>query len=42
MMNWPDLFRCAEDWANGFLVGATVASFAAIALVSLVLPAYSV
>jgi hypothetical protein len=42
MFNWPEMFRCAEDWANGFLVGAAAASLVAIAVVSLVLLARSV
>jgi hypothetical protein len=27
MINWPELLRPAEDWANGFWTGA-VATFA--------------
>jgi hypothetical protein len=26
MINWPEMFRYAEDWANGFCTGAASAS----------------
>jgi hypothetical protein len=26
MINWPEMFRYAEDWANGFWTGAASAS----------------
>jgi hypothetical protein len=26
MINWPELLRQAEDWTNGFLTGAAVAT----------------
>jgi hypothetical protein len=26
MINWPELLRHAEDWTNGFLTGAAVAT----------------
>ena len=25
MINWPEMFRYAEDWANGFWTGAGMA-----------------
>ena len=39
MINWPDMLRHAEDWANGFWTGAGTASVfaitaAAVALIS--------
>jgi len=30
MINWPELFRHAEDWANGFWTGAASASVTVI------------
>jgi hypothetical protein len=30
MMNWPEMLRHAEDWANGFLAGAATASLIGI------------
>ena len=26
MINWPEMLHHAEDWANGFLAGATTVS----------------
>jgi hypothetical protein len=26
MINWPEMFRYAEDWTNGFWTGAASAS----------------
>jgi len=39
MVNWPEMLRHAEDWANGFWTGAVTASVigivaAAAALIS--------
>jgi hypothetical protein len=31
MINWPEILRDVEHWANGFLTGAAVASLIAIA-----------
>jgi hypothetical protein len=42
MFDWPEVFHCAEDWANGFLVGAAASSLVAIAVVSLMLLARAV
>lgn len=37
MINWPEMLRHAEDWADGFLAGATSASLIVIAGVAFVL-----
>ena len=37
MINWPEMLRHAEDWANGFLSGAATVSLIGIAAVALVL-----
>jgi len=37
MINWPEMLRHAEDWANGFWSGATSASLMVIAGVAFVL-----
>ena len=38
MMNWPEILRDMEHWADGFLTGATAASLIAIAGAAIVLP----
>ena len=30
MVNWPEMLRHAEDWANGFWTGAATASMLGI------------
>jgi hypothetical protein len=30
MINWPEMLRHAEDWANGFWAGAATASLIGI------------
>ena len=30
MINWPEIFRYAEGWANGFWTGAATASLMVI------------
>jgi hypothetical protein len=37
MMNWPEIFRDVEHWANCFLTGAAAASLIAIAGIAFVL-----
>jgi hypothetical protein len=37
MVNWPEIQRRAEYWANGFLAEAAAASLRAIAVTALVL-----
>jgi hypothetical protein len=37
MINWPEMLRHADDWADGFLAGATSASLIVIAGVAFVL-----
>jgi hypothetical protein len=37
MINWPEMLRYAEDWANGFLAGAATISLIGIAGVAFVL-----
>ena len=37
MMNWPEILRDMEHWAEGFLTGAATASLIAIAGVAIVL-----
>ena len=37
MINWPDMLRHAEDWANGFLAGATTVSLIGVAGAAFVL-----
>jgi hypothetical protein len=37
MINWPEMLRHAEYWADGFLAGATSASLIVIAGVAFVL-----
>jgi len=37
MMNWPEMLRHAEDWANGFFAGAATASLIGIAGAAFVL-----
>ena len=37
MMNWPEMLRHAEDWANGFLAGAATVSLIGIAGAAFVL-----
>jgi hypothetical protein len=37
MINWPEMLRHAEDWANLFWAGATSASLMVIAGVAFVL-----
>jgi hypothetical protein len=37
MINWPEMLRYADDWANGFLAGAATISLIGIAGVAFVL-----
>ena len=37
MINWPEMLRHAEDWADGFWAGATSASLMLIAGAAFVL-----
>jgi hypothetical protein len=37
MINWPEILRYAEDWANGFFAGATTVSLIAISAAAFVL-----
>jgi hypothetical protein len=37
MINWPEMLRHAEDWANGFWVGAGTVSLIGIAGAAFVL-----
>ena len=37
MINWPEMLRHAEDWANGFWVGAATSSLMAISGAALML-----
>ena len=37
MINWPDLLRDAEHWADGFLTGAATASLIAMAAFAILL-----
>ena len=37
MINWPEMLCHAEDWADGFLAGATSAALIVIAGVAFVL-----
>jgi len=37
MINWPEMLRHAEDWADGFWAGATSASLMLIAGTAFVL-----
>ena len=42
MMNWPEIFRDMEHWADGFLTGAAAASLIAIAGTAIVLLARAI
>ena len=42
MMNWPDVLRDMEHWANGFLTGAAAASLIAIVGAAMVLLARAI
>ena len=37
MINWPEMLRNAEDWANGFWAGAATVSLIGIAGAAVVL-----
>jgi hypothetical protein len=37
MINWPEIFRDVEHWADGFLAGAASASLVAVAVAAIVL-----
>jgi hypothetical protein len=37
MVNWPEMLRHVEDWANGFWTGAGTASVLAIAAAAVAL-----
>ena len=37
MINWPEMLRHAEDWANGFLAGATTVALIGVAGAAFVL-----
>jgi hypothetical protein len=37
MINWPEILRDVEHWADGFLTGAATASLIAIAVAAIVL-----
>ena len=34
MINWPEILRDLEDWADGSLAGAAIASLIVIAMVA--------
>ena len=42
MMNWPEILRDMEHWADGFLTGAAAASLIAIAGTAIVLLARAI
>jgi hypothetical protein len=42
MINWPEILREMEHWANGFLTGAAAASLTAIAGAAIVLVARAI
>ena len=37
MIDWPEILRDVEHWADGFLTGAAIASLIAIAVAAIVL-----
>jgi hypothetical protein len=37
MINWPDILRDVEHWADGFLTGAATASLIAMAVFAVLL-----
>jgi hypothetical protein len=37
MINWPEILRDVEHWADGFLTGAAAASLVVIAVTAIVL-----
>ena len=37
MINWPDILRDVEHWADGFLTGAATASLIAMAVLAVLL-----
>jgi len=39
MINWPEILRDMEHWANGFIAGAAAASLIAVAGTAIALPA---
>ena len=42
MINWPEMLRHAEDWANRFLAGAATVSLIGIAGVALLLLVHAI
>jgi hypothetical protein len=42
MINWPEIFRDVEHWADGFLTGAAATLLIAIAGVAIVLLARAI
>jgi hypothetical protein len=42
MINWPDMLRHAEDWADGFWTGAATVSVIGIAGIVLVLLVHTI
>jgi hypothetical protein len=42
MINWPEMLRHAEDWANGFLAGATTVSLIGVAGAAFVLLVHAI
>jgi len=42
MINWPEMLRYAEDWADGFLTGAATVSLIGVAGVAFVLLVHTI
>ena len=42
MINWPEMLRHAEDWANGFFTGATTVSLIGVAGTAFVLLVHAI
>jgi hypothetical protein len=42
MVNWPEMLRHAEDWANGFWNGAATASVIGIVAVAAALISHAI
>ena len=42
MINWPEMFRYAEDWRAGFFTGVAAASLIVIVAIAMVLLGHAV
>ena len=42
MINWPEMLRHAEDWANGFFTGATTVSLIGVGGAAFVLLVHAI